>query len=108
MTLQVNGIDMIAAAQAAALVGGVISTLIIGLLVYLLVRPPRHVREARRRPIEIQEQDAEQMIQLMDRMEARLAVLERALDDHSGRPAAADEQKILEPADEGREDRRTK
>jgi hypothetical protein len=107
MTIQVDGVDLIAAAEVAALVGGIVSMLVIGLLVYLLVRPPRHVRQAKQRSAALHEGEAEEMIRLMDRMEERLEVLERALADPTVRRPHSNEQRILEPA-EGRENRRIK
>ena len=108
MTVQIDGIDIVAAAQAGALIGGIIAVLVIGLLFYLLVRPPRHVREAKRRPVELPEQEAEQLLGLMERMESRLEVLERALADQQDAVPPTAERKILESAVDGRGTRRTK
>ncbi|HET9429037.1 MAG TPA: hypothetical protein VFO69_11830 [Allosphingosinicella sp.] len=108
MTVEIDGIDIVAAAQAGALIGGIITILVIGLMIYLLVRPPRHVREARRRPLELQENEAEQMLDLMERMESRLEVLERALADHQAAEPRTAEPGILESAGNGRETRRLK
>src|SRR5687768_10584656 len=103
MTVEIDGVDLVAAAEAAALVGGIIAMLVIGLLVYLLVRPPRHVREARRRPVELQESEAEQLLDLMGRMESRLEVLERALANEQPHSAGqAEDLEILESAQGGR------
>lgn len=107
MTLEIDGIDIIAAAQAAALIGGVVVMLVMALLFYLLVRPPRHVREAKRRPAEFEEHEAAQLLELGERIESRLEVLERALDQQQAVPVAA-EPKLLETAEAGRETRRTK
>ena len=89
------------------------------LIVYLLVRPPRHVRERRRaerrgelpRPAE-DEAGAEDFRRVADRMERRLQVLERALADKIDGPAIGrsdeqEEQPILAPAENGRDFRRT-
>jgi hypothetical protein len=76
--------------------------LVVGLLVYLMVRPPRHVRERRRQrppPRALDGGEAEELWALVDRMEARLEVLERALADQTG----ADRQHHLEPAEERRD-----
>ena len=107
MTVEIDGVDVVAMAEAAALIGGIIAMLVIGLLVYLLVRPPRHVREARRRALELEESEAEQLLDLMGRMESRLEVLERALADESRPAGQAEEQGILESAQVGRETGRT-
>ena len=105
MTLEIDGIDVMAAAEAAALVGGIIAMLVVGLLIYLLVRPPRHVREARRRPLELGQSEAEQLLGLIDRMESRLEVLERALADERA-PAEPASERLLETAGQGQEMRR--
>ena len=101
MTIQVDGVDILAAAEIAALVGGIVSMLVIGLLIYLMVRPPRHVREARRRPAALEEGDLDEMVRLMDRMEQRLEVLERALADQVDRRGGGEDERILEPAQDG-------
>ena len=103
MTVEIDGVDVVAAAEAAALIGGIIAMLVIGLLVYWLVRPPRHVREARRRPLELEESEAGQLLDLMGRMESRLEVLERALADDCRSAGRAGEQGRLESAQVGRE-----
>src|SRR5690349_13064274 len=105
MTLEIDGIDVVAAAEIAGLVGGIIAMLVIGLLIYWLVRPPRHVREARRRPVELEQSEAEQLLGLIDRMESRLEVLERAIADDSA-PAEPVAERLLETAGQGQETRR--
>jgi hypothetical protein len=105
MTIQLDGMDVMALAEAATVVGGIISMLVVGLLIYLLVRPPRHVRQARREQPAMQESEAEEMLRMMDRMEARLEVLERlVVEPAPTRPSL--QSKILEPAEDGRETRR--
>ena len=108
MTLEIDGVDIVAAAEIGAFVGGMVLMLVLGLLLYLLVRPPRHVREARRRAASLDEFESAQCLRLMDRMETRLERLEQTL--AAGRSAASrdEEDGILEPAEEGRENRRTK
>ena len=110
MTFQVNGHDLGQAIEIAAFAGSAIAMLIAGLLVYLMVRPPRHVRMARKYGVksEMDPIDAEELWRLVDRMEKRLEVLERALADqidHQGRPAigAVRDEEVFEPADEGRD-----
>jgi hypothetical protein len=100
MTISMNGNDVSEAIQIAMGVGGLITLLIVGLLIYLVVRPPR------RRRIEVEPApdaiDAEEMLALIDRMERRLDVLERAV-------GAEDRQeKTLLEAGEGPETRRVK
>ena len=87
MTLSVNGNDIGQAIEIALAVGGVLVLLVGALIFYLLVRPPRRAR-VEARPGE-EALDAEELIALIDRMERRLEVLERAL------PAEAREEKQL-------------
>jgi hypothetical protein len=93
MTLSIDGTDIGQIIEIASLVGSIVAMLVVGLLIYLMVRPPRHVRQARKAerrgeaatatdPIE-----AEDLWRVVDRMESRLAVLERALADQLDRPA---------------------
>lgn len=114
MTVSINGNDIAAIAEGAAWAGSIVGLLVMSLIVYLLVRPPRHVRERRRaerrgeiRPA-IDAADAEEFGALVDRMEARLQVLERALADQRERPASRrrDEAELehdFAPAEGGRE-----
>ncbi|WP_114951843.1 hypothetical protein [Sphingosinicella terrae] len=100
MTLQIDGVDMIGAIEIAAWVGSIVAMLIVGLVVYLMVRPPRRARE---RPMrEPEPQDVEEMMRLLDRIEQRLEVLERAVETE---PAG---DRTLEKAGESREARRLK
>jgi hypothetical protein len=107
MTLSIDGTNVGEIIEVASLVGSIVAMLVIGLLVYLMVRPPKHVRERRRaeKRGEIRTQldpaDAEQLWRLVDRMESRLEVLERALADQVERPAIG--QRELAPAEDGRE-----
>ena len=100
MTISMSGNDVTEAIGIAMGVGGVVALLILGLLIYLVVRPPR------RRRIEVRPEadaiDLEEMLALMDRMERRLEVLERAVADE-----AKDGKQLLE-AGEGPETRRVK
>ena len=100
MTISVNGNEISNAIEIAIAVGGLVSLLIVGLLFYLLVRPPRR-RRVEARP-ELDAVEAEEMLALIDRMERRLEVLERALPAEDRR-----ETRILETG-EGPEDRRMK
>jgi len=93
MTLSIDGTDIGQIIEVASLVGSIVAMLVVGLLVYLMVRPPRHVRQARKAErrgevrTEIDPNEAEQLWRLVDRMELRLEVLERALADQIDRPA---------------------
>ncbi len=103
MTISISDGDVAQAIDLALTVGGLIAMLIVGLLVYLMVRPPRRVREERRREAATETIDAEQVLAVLDRMERRLEVLERAV------PAEPrDEERFLEAGAEGPETRRSK
>jgi hypothetical protein len=105
MTVSIDGTDIGQAIEIAMIVGGIVAMLVGALVLYLLVRPPRHVRKQRGQARELDEAEAEAMIDLVDRMEARLEVLERALADRE-RPRAirADSnEKLLQSADEARD-----
>ena len=115
MSIHINGTDIGEIVGIATTVGSIVATLIAGLIVYLLVRPPRHVRERRARDREERPGELEEMWRLMDRMDSRLEVLERAVvaEERSPRIArrpAADEyeDRLLSPAGEGRESGGTK
>ena len=117
MTFQVNGRDIGEAIEIAVFVGSALAMLIAGALVYLMVRPPRHVRMARKaglteRRTGLDPDEAEEMWALIDRMESRLEVLERAMHDqigHAERPALGRvrNDETFEPADHGRDAGRT-
>ena len=111
MTVSIDGTQVGEIVEIASLVGGIVTMLIVGLLVYLMVRPPRHVRERRKAekrgeirsgmdPIE-----AEELWRVVDLMESRLEVLERALADQVERPALGrrEQQRVLAPVEDGRE-----
>jgi len=100
MTLQVSGADVMAAVEVAAWVGSIVVMLAIGLLVYLMVRPPRRAEAARAEPDAIA---VEEMLALMERMERRLETLERAVARE-----AADEERILEAGADRPQARRSK
>jgi hypothetical protein len=101
MTVSIDGTDLSTALQVASVVATIIGLLIGGLVLYLLVRPPRKNRR-RARP-EAEALDPEQVMQVLDRMEQRLEVLERAI----GREP--DEQRqLLNAGLESPEDRRVK
>jgi flagellar biosynthesis/type III secretory pathway M-ring protein FliF/YscJ len=87
MTLQIDGVDVMNAIEIAAWVGSIVAMLVIGLIIWLMVRPPRR----------------EEMLRLLDRMEQRLEVLERAV-----AVEAREEDRLLEAGDDSPETRRTK
>jgi len=108
MTLQVNGDDIMAFVHVARIVGSIVMMLIVGLVIWWAVRPSRRARESRD-PIENDSGDTEEMWRLMDRMEDRLEVLERAMADQVEPPRVRGprQDRTLAPADEDRESGRT-
>ena len=101
MTLRIDGVDVMTAIEVASIVGSIIAMLVIGLIVYLMVRPVRNRREAARpEPDRI---EAEEMIRLMEVMERRLELLERAVSDQR-----KDEEELLEAGEQRPQTRRTK
>ena len=101
MTFRIDGADFATALEVASVVGTILGLLVGGLLLYLLVRPPRKSREPRPQPEAI---DAEEVMRVLDRMEQRLEVLERAM------PAveAPNRKELLNAGDEGPDNRRTR
>jgi hypothetical protein len=85
MTMQVNGHDIMAAIHVARIVGSIVTMLVVGLLIWWAVRPPRRVRD-RNEAIESDAADNEALWRVVERMEERLEVLERALADQVERP----------------------
>jgi hypothetical protein len=77
MSISLNPGDVREIVEIASIVGTIVSILLFAIVAYFLVRPKRG-RPAPSRPdpdrIEIEE-----MLALIDRMERRLAVLERAM-----------------------------
>ena len=107
MTISMSANDVMEAIEIASIVGGILALLIGALVIYLLVRPPRHRRGAARP--EADALDREEMFALMDRMERRLETMERlvAQDNQQGRIAPREADEISE-AVESRELGRTK
>jgi len=111
MTVQIDGTEIGQIVELASIVGTIVAVLLGSLIVYLLVRPPRHVRERRRAErrgdlmIEADPVEAEDLRRTVDRMEARLEVLERALVDQIERPAPGrrDSERNSAPAESGRD-----
>lgn len=91
MTFSFSGDDFMQAIEIASIVGTILSAILIGFVIYLMVRPSRRdAAQARRQPEAL---DAEEVIALIERMESRLAVLERAIGDDSER------ERLAPPAD---------
>jgi anti-sigma-K factor RskA len=108
MTMHVDGVDIMAAVHVARIVGSIVTMLVVGVLILWAVRPPRRVRD-RREAAESDAADNEALWRIVDRMEERLEVLERALADQVELPPVRGrrEERIFAPADEGRDSGRT-
>jgi cell division protein FtsN len=104
MTFYVNGNDIAQIVQVAATVGSIVAAIVVSFIVYLMVRPSRKDRE-RGRVREADPAEAEEMWRIVDLMERRLEVLERALAGQLERPRgrAEEEPRIFAPAGDGRE-----
>jgi hypothetical protein len=108
MTISLDGNDIGQMIEIAATVGSILATLIVGLIIYLVVRPSRRDRDRLRAEPQADPRESEEMWRLVDRMEARLETLERALADQIERPrersAGKDtENRLFAPADHGRD-----
>ncbi len=90
--------------KVASVVGSIILMMILSLAVFIAVRPSRRDRQARDDRAAI-EAEADEAWRQVDRMEARLAVLERAMAEQieRPRPRVAAQEEIFAPADEGRD-----
>jgi hypothetical protein len=100
MTVQVEAAELVHAIEVASVVGSIVAMLVVGLVLYLLVRPSRRRREP---PPAAEPALEAEMLRLMERMEHRLEILERAV---AGR--AADEERLLQAGGQGPETRRRK
>ena len=108
-TIQVNGDDIMAVVHVVRIVGSIVTMLVVGLLLWWAVRPSRRARDGDEE-IETDAADDEDLWRVVDRMEARLAVLERALADQLEAPRAREprQDRIYAPADAGRDSGRMK
>ena len=101
MTIQMDASDVVTAIEVASWVASLLAMRVIGLLVWLMVRPSRRRRD-RDQGSAIGAVEAEEMMRLMARVEQRLEVLERLVVQD-----ARAEEHVLE-AGEARETRRAK
>ncbi|GAA4825761.1 hypothetical protein GCM10023232_24630 [Sphingosinicella ginsenosidimutans] len=107
MNIDINGTNIGELIEFVSWGVSIFAMLLVGLLVYLMVRPPRHIRRRRRDappPRELSPDEGEELWALVDRMEARLAVLERAIGDESGRSAQRSLESTAERRDNGRKE----
>ena len=107
-TVQVSGDDIMAVIHVARIVGSIVTMLVVGLLLWWAVRPSRRARD-RREELDADPADNEDLWRIVDRMEERLAVLERAMADQVDalRMRGPRQERIYAPADEGRDSGRT-
>jgi hypothetical protein len=105
MTFSVNGNDIAQIIQVAATVGSIVAAFVVSFIVYLMIRPPRHLRGRRGKAPEADPAEAEEMWRIVDLMERRLEMLERALAGQLERPQrrVEDEPRIFAPAGDGRD-----
>jgi len=102
MTISLNGNYIMEAIEIASIVGSVIAALLVGLVIYLMVRPKRDPAAPMQRDIDAI--DAETVIALIERMESRLAVLERAIGHEDAQPRLAPrDEENFEAAEPGRD-----
>jgi len=107
-TVHVNGAEIMAVIHVVKIVGTIVTMLVICLVVAWAIRKPRNACDDR----EANGGDAaddEALWRVVDRMEERLEVLERALADQVEQPRvrAPRHEEIFAPADEGRDSGRT-
>ena len=107
-SVQVDGDDIMAIVHVARIVGGIVTMLVVGLLIWWAVRPSRRARD-RGEATETDAADNETLWRIVDRMEERLEVLERALADQVEQPRVRGPHREMTfaPADEGRDSGRT-
>ncbi|MDQ8755650.1 hypothetical protein RCO27_05360 [Sphingosinicella sp. LHD-64] len=113
MTLSINGNDIGQAIEIALTVGTIVMLVIGAFLVWLMVRPSKRSAPPRRRGMD--EVEMAEMLQLLDRMEDRLAALERIVAHESETPSPriaerreGQEDRFLKAGEESPETRRTK
>ncbi|MGE0180132.1 MAG: hypothetical protein AB7O91_09985 [Sphingomonas sp.] len=107
MTFEFNPADIGDIVEIASIVGTIVTVLVFAIVAYFLVRPKRR-RDMPQRPAP-DGLEMEEMLALMDRMERRLATLERAIgDDRPERLARRDEDDEILKAAQRRELGRTK
>jgi len=110
MTISIDGTDIGQAIEIAGIVGSIVALIVAGFIIYLMVRPPRRSRK-RRAERDEEALATEEMLRLMDRMEQRLAILERAVDGEANARHYLErerEQQLLDAGDEDPQARRTK
>ena len=107
-TVHVNGDEIMAVIHVVKIVGSIVTMLVIGLLLAWAIRKPRNARDDRAAHGG-DAADDEALWRVVDRMEERLEVLERAMADQVEPPrmSARRRDEIFAPAEEGRNSGRT-
>ena len=104
MSVQLSPGDIADLVKVGSVVGSIVLMMILSLAVFIAVRPSRRDRQDRDERAAI-EAEADEAWRQVDRMEARLAVLERAMAEQieRPRPRVAAREEIFAPAEEGRD-----
>ena len=110
MTVSMTANEVAQAIQLAAGIGAFLGVVVLGLIIFMMVRPSKRSREAHlERERDPEALDLDEVMNVLDRMEQRLGTLERVVIETEERPLIGrNEQKVLETGDEGPTKRRTK
>ncbi len=118
MTVSMTAGEVAEAVQLAAGIGAFLGVVILGLIIFMMVRPSKRSRQANlERQQDPDALDLDEVMHVLDRMEQRLGTLERVvIDAEEERPLirgrqdqqVTTEQELLETGDESPAKRRTK
>ena len=111
MTVSMTANEVAQAIQLAAGIGAFLGVVVLGLIIFMMVRPSKRSREAHlERERDPEALDLDEVMNVLDRMEQRLGTLERVVIETDERPVIgrSDEQRVLETGEEGPTKRRTK
>ena len=110
MTVSMNADQVVESIQLAAGIGAFLGVVILGLLIWLMVRPKRNRQAPRPQADEQDMLDMDEVLNVLERMEQRLRVVERNVieQDEAPRIGERHEQDLLEAGDERAQVRRDK
>lgn len=112
MTVSMTAGEVAEAIQLAAGIGAFLGVVILGLIIFMMIRPSKRSRQANlEREQDPDALDLDEVMHILDRMEQRLGTLERVVIDSEEQPLVrgrSDEQQLLQAGDESPETRRTK